>query len=175
METDPYADYKKKRGPGPFVTCDSIVVKTALGSTASIGRHRPSDYDILLVKRRNDPYKGLLALPGGFMEPDDPSILDGALRELEEETSLVLSRKHFLESAVWDNPRRDPRARIIGVAHVFYCSADEAASVSAGDDAESADWYNLQDIVNLGASNLAFDHWSIIYGTSFAHDSGWIS
>lgn len=103
--------------------------------------------NVLLVQRRNDPFKGCWAFPGGFMEMDE-SIEACASRELREETGLVgVSLKQF---HVFSEPGRDPRGRVVTVA--FYALV-RVMDVSGGDDAADACWFPLGEL-----PQLAFDH-----------------
>lgn len=103
---------------------------------------------ILLVQRKYDPYKGLWALPGGFLEDEEP-LEDGAKRELEEETGLQVDDLKQLRA--YGTPGRDPRGRTVSVG--FWTVIPSEEKVKGSDDAALAEWH---DIENLPA--LAFDH-----------------
>lgn len=72
--------------------------------------------EILLVRRGNDPYKDCWALPGGFMEMDETTN-HCAVRELEEETGLVVSEQDIRLIGVYSAPGRDPRGRTVTAAY----------------------------------------------------------
>jgi len=128
--------------PRPCVTVDAVVFKEG-----------ENDLEILLILRKNPPYDGKWALPGGFMDMDE-TLEAAAVRELEEETGLSgVDLKQFYS---FDAVDRDPRARTIGVAHYGFTSADNA-SVKGMDDAEEAGWFSINDL-----PGLAFDHELII-------------
>jgi 8-oxo-dGTP diphosphatase len=92
------------------------------------------------------------ALPGGFMEMDE-TLEQTAVRELEEETGLKgIELKQFRTFSQVD---RDPRTRIITT--VFYGFAGSSDEATGGDDAEEAQWYNIDNLPPLG-----FDHAYII-------------
>ncbi|MES0879356.1 bifunctional nicotinamide-nucleotide adenylyltransferase/Nudix hydroxylase [Roseibium sp. SCP14] len=147
--------YPKEWGQGPFVTVDAVVIQSG---------------HILLVERGRTPGKGLLALPGGFLDPRE-SIRDAAIRELKEETAISDHRGEippamlgsFIDSAktrVFDNPGRSLRGRVITHAFLFRLpERRELFSVTGGDDARTANWYRLGD---LQPEQLFEDHWSII-------------
>lgn len=114
----------------------------------------PSDIDkILLIKRKNEPYKDQYALPGGFPEMDE-LLEDAAKRELFEESGLkgiILT-----QLAAFDAIGRDPRDRNIAVAFYGFTSPLNS-TLHAGDDAAEAQWFPLNAL-----PPLAFDHAEII-------------
>lgn len=107
---------------------------------------------VLLIKRENDPYKGLWALPGGFLEEEEP-LEEGAIRELLEETGLKLPEVHQLKA--YGDPGRDPRGRTISIA--FWGEVFSETKVEGSDDAADAKWFDLEDL-----PRLAFDHRQIV-------------
>jgi 8-oxo-dGTP diphosphatase len=129
--------------PRPSLTLDSVILRT-------LELKYP---EILLIKRGQDPFKGLWALPGGFMDMDETP-LAGAARELMEETGLVdLPLKPLFACG---EPGRDPRGRTITM--VFGCLVrDSEEPAKAGDDAAEAEWFSLHDI-----PETAFDHRRVI-------------
>jgi len=102
---------------------------------------------VLLIRRENDPYKGELALPGGYLNPEE-SLEQAAKRELYEETHTVTDEINYV--GVFDDPERDPRGRVI--SHLFAAFVDEQQP-QAGDDATESFWkeYPVE-------FSLAFDH-----------------
>lgn len=125
--------------PRPAFTVDAIIY---------------NDDNILLIQRKNEPYKGRWALPGGFMNMDEtPEI--AAIRELEEETGLVFDE--LLQFKTFGDIDRDPRHRTIST--VFYGNYKNAISkiINAGDDAEDTKWFYINNL-----PDLAFDHSKII-------------
>ena len=107
---------------------------------------------VLLVSRRNEPFKELLALPGGFVEEDE-LLVEAACRELAEETGVLVDEFVFVD--VFDAVDRDPRGRVVSVA--FAIRLSKKPSVVAGSDAASASWTSLDEI-----ELLAFDHNNIL-------------
>lgn len=104
---------------------------------------------VLLIQRGKAPYKGMWALPGGFIELDE-TLLETSRRELEEETGLTGVDLRFL--GVYGDPGRDPRGRVITTVHWGIVPFDQA-SVRAGDDAAKAQWHPA-----YRPPRLAFDH-----------------
>lgn len=107
---------------------------------------------VLLVKRKNDPFEGQWALPGGFLEDEEP-LEDGARRELKEETGLEIQKLQQLHT--FGTPGRDPRGRTISITFWGEVSTQEA--VKGNDDAMDANWFDLNDL-----PQLAFDHSEIL-------------
>lgn len=112
-----------------------------------------ADPSIALVARRNDPYGGSWALPGGFIELDE-RLIDAAARELREETGLAGVALEFV--GVFDDPDRDPRGRSISVAYAGRIAGAPPA-LRAADDAAAAEWHRASAL-----PPLAFDHAAIV-------------
>ena len=128
--------------PRPAVTTDCVV--------CSVTNHK---FEVLLVKRANEPFKDMWALPGGFLEENET--LEGcACRELEEETGLSGVRLKQFEA--FSEVNRDPRGRTISVAFVGEVEKEKCAP-KAADDAKEVAWFALEKL-----PELAFDHRTII-------------
>jgi len=128
--------------PRPAVTADIMLF-----------RRNGDSMSVLLVRRKNPPFKDKWSLPGGFMEMDE-TLETTAHRELKEETGIETD--HLTPFHVFDQPGRDPRGRTITL--VFYAFLDkQPTDAAAGDDAASLSWFDLQNLPELG-----FDHSKII-------------
>ena len=127
--------------PRAMVTVDALIVKKEKGL-----------HKVLLIKRKNQPFQGKWALPGGFIEMNE-SLCDSARRELEEETGL--KNIEIRQLRAFGNPGRDPRGRNISV--VYYGFANKDAKAKAADDAKDSCWADLNNLPELG-----FDHKKII-------------
>jgi 8-oxo-dGTP diphosphatase len=110
-------------------------------------------HKVLLITRGSEPFEGMLALPGGFVEEGE-KVEQALIREVEEETSIVVKPKEIL--GVYSDPNRDPRGHTISIVFVAEAVSGE---LEAGGDAEEVDWYELKKI-NL--KKLAFDHARIL-------------
>lgn len=106
----------------------------------------------MLVKRGREPFKGMYALPGGFVEYGE-SVEDAVVREVLEETGLKTRIVRML--GIYSKPGRDPRGHVASV--VFVLDAEKGSAV-AGDDASDAEWVPLSRL----PEEMAFDHAEIV-------------
>src|SRR5262245_1353932 len=97
---------------------------------------RDTRLQVLLVERGGEPYKGALALPGGFLQHAEERIETAAHRELAEEADLNVEALRLEELGVYGDPGRDPRGRVVSVAHLAI--APRLPEPVAGTDAASA-------------------------------------
>ena len=111
------------------------------------------DY-VLVIRRRWEPYKDELALPGGHVDVGETSRV-AAARELQEETGIGVAAEDLDRIDVYDRPDRDPRGRYVSVAYVVKVPEDTVAQ--AGDDAAAVQWVPL-----AAPGDLAFDHAEIL-------------
>jgi len=109
------------------------------------------DRGVLMVRRKNPPFKGLLALPGGFVDIGE-TVEAAAKRELMEETHVEAANLTLV--GVYSKPDRDPRGHSCSVAFLVRTRGVEA---TAGDDAEAVAW-----IKDFDGIEIAFDHRDII-------------
>ncbi len=106
---------------------------------------------VLVIERANEPFRGGLALPGGFLRPGE-DLLHAAERELAEETALDGSALHLEQLATYGAPARDPRGRVVSV--VYLAIAPDLPIPEAGSDAQNARWAPVESV----RGKLAFDH-----------------
>ena len=132
MEEEKYC-YKY---PHPAVTTDCVI----FGFDGN-------GLQVLLIERGIEPFKGKWAFPGGFLNMTETA-QEGALRELKEETGL--ENAYIEQFNTYSDPDRDPRERVITIAHYALVRIQE---VKGGDDAQDAQWFGMDDV-----PQLAFDH-----------------
>jgi cytidyltransferase-related domain len=135
-----------------FLTTDTVVVQSG---------------HVLVIRRGHQPGKGLLALPGGFLQKN-LTLEDNAIKELKEETQIKVPaqvlRGSIKSSHVFDYPERSQRGRTVTFAYFIELEAnlkDGLPRVKGGDDAAKAFWLPLS---SLGEKEDEFfeDHYSII-------------
>ena len=106
--------------------------------------------EVLLIRRGREPWKGMLAFPGGFVDKgEDPQ--HAVLRELEEECGIEGEVIRLL--CVRGSPHRDPRGHVVSIAYVVSADGEPVA----GDDATSAAWHKISEV-----KEMAGDHLSIL-------------
>lgn len=151
------ADYLSTYDPKAFPPI-AVTVDVALFTV------RDDQLCVLLVERGQHPYRGAWALPGGFVRPDE-TIAEAAARELAEETSVARFDGHLEQLGTYGDPNRDPRMRVVSVAHVAI--APSLPDPVAGTDASAARYWPV-DRLGIGrrtrsSPDLAFDH-AVILG-----------
>jgi len=124
-------DYKT-----PKLTTDGAIIKNG---------------KILLIKRKNEPFKGKWALPGGFVEYGE-KVENAVIREVKEETGLITKIKEIV--GIYSDPNRDPRGHIVTIVFLLEIITGK---LNAEDDADSVKYFNLNKL-----PNLSFDHRIII-------------
>jgi len=122
--------------PRPSITVDMLIFKFE------------NLTKVLLIKRKNEPFKNKWAFPGGFVDENEP-LEKAAKRELMEETGL--KNVDLKQLKTFGDPGRDPRGHTVSIA--FWGLLKEDGMLKAGDDASETAWF---DINNL--PSLAFDH-----------------
>ena len=126
--------------PHPAVTTDCVIYG-----------FDGSELQVLLIERGIEPFKGKWAFPGGFLNMDETAG-EGAMRELKEETGL--ENAYIEQFNTYSEPGRDPRERVITIAHYALVRIQE---VKGGDDAAKAQWFPIDEV-----PQLAFDHDKIL-------------
>lgn len=124
----------------------------ALATDAAVFARITGSLKILLIQRKNEPFKDQWCLPGGFVDIDETC--DAAVhRELEEETGVRGVELKRID--VFDAVHRDPRERVLSVAYVGV--VPKVVEARGQDDAADAQWFDITALPKLG-----FDHSEII-------------
>jgi len=125
----------------PLLTVDAVILY-----------HQNS---IVLIRRKHPPFKGELALPGGFVDIGE-TIEKACIREAYEETNINIKLIKLI--GVFSDPNRDPRGHTVSIA--FLCEPLSKTEIPlAKDDAQSL---KIVPISKLTSLKLAFDHLDII-------------
>lgn len=120
----------------PSLTTDGIIFK---------------NNQILLIKRKNPPFKGKWALPGGFVEYGEKTE-DAIIREVSEETGLKTKINKL--AGIYSDPDRDPRGHTVTIVYILDIIFGD---INAGDDASNVKFFNIKEL-----PKLSFDHSKII-------------
>lgn len=112
--------------------------------------------EILVVKRKRNPFKDELAIPGGFVNENE-TVEQAAVREIMEETALPIRLKEIL--GVYSDPKRDPRKHIITTVFIGEIIGNKKIEPVAGDDASAIKWISIGSISDF---KFAFDHKKIL-------------
>lgn len=119
---------------------------------------------VLLIRRKGIPGKGLLALPGGFVDPRERT-LTASLRELAEETNIGLSpeylKSRLKDKELFDHPDRSSRGRTFSMAYFYDLDLDDCPEVRAGDDAGEAMWVPISSL-DARRAEMFEDHFEIL-------------
>ena len=130
--------------PPVYVTVDVVLLTI-----------RDERLQVLMVRRGSTPWRGWLALPGGFLRQSE-DLPDAARRELRV-TGVHLGPAHLEQLATFGAPRRDPRARIVSVAYLAVLPS--LPQPTAGTDAVAAGW---QPAAEMLERRLPFDHSAVL-------------
>lgn len=139
------ATYDPAQFPPFAVTVDVVLLTVRHGALS-----------VLLVERDTHPYRGQLALPGGFVRPDE-DLDHAAVARLEGETGVRRSAAHVEQLGAYGDPGRDPRMRVVSVAYLVF--APDLPPPVPGAGARSVAWQPVEDVAG---DALAFDHAQVL-------------
>ncbi|MES9940467.1 MAG: NUDIX domain-containing protein [Candidatus Thiodiazotropha sp. 6PLUC2] len=128
--------------PHPAVTTDVVLFTIQMNILS-----------VLLIERKNPPFQGMWALPGGFLDIDE-DLEACAKRELNEETGI--EGVYLEQLGTFGAPLRDPRERVISVTYFALTPSDHLSPKASSDAAKTA-WFPINKL-----PDLAFDHADII-------------
>lgn len=148
-EAEFLASYDGNKYEKPSITTDIVLF--------TVDEHEDGKkaLKVLLVKRKDHPFINQWALPGGFVQMDE-GLIDGAYRELKEETNVA--EDIYLEQlyTFGDDVHRDPRMRIISTAYMALTPKENIKKTVAGDDASDAQWFEIMtnyDLLQISFKN----------------------
>ncbi len=143
------AQFTPLQWPVILVTTDAVLVRNR---------------QVLMVKRRHFPGKGLWALPGGFVDRDE-RIEEALFRELKEETGINMSThelsRYQLAKHVFDDPNRSSRGRTITHSRFYQLPEQFVSILQAGDDASEVCWFDLGSLIDI-RDQIFEDHYQIV-------------
>jgi len=117
-----------------FITVDAVVVQSG---------------HILLIERKAQPGRGLMALPGGFLDANE-TLKTAVIRELREETRIKVPAPvlagSITKKEVFDDPYRSARGRTVTHAYLIELKGDKLPKVKGGDDASKAFWIPFAEV-----------------------------
>lgn len=144
--TGPPAGYDPSQFPAFAVTVDIVILTMIDG-----------ELQVLLIRRGENPFKGMWAIPGGFKRPTE-TLDEAAQRELVEETGVDAARL-LTQFGAYGDPDRDPRMNVVTVGYLAVLR--DVGAVVAGSDAADASLVPVSDVLNEKI-DLAFDHLQIV-------------
>jgi 8-oxo-dGTP diphosphatase len=144
--TEPPAGYDASQFPAFAVTVD-VAILTMVERTLNV----------LLVRRGEEPFQGMWAIPGGFKRPQE-TLDEAARRELAEETGVDVPSL-LTQFGAYGDPGRDPRMNVVTVGYLAVLR--DVGAIAAGTDAAEADLVPASDVLH-GKLPLAFDHLRLV-------------
>lgn len=143
--------YDASQFPKASIAVDNVVFSIGEEENENPRKLPDKFLKVLLIRRKEHPYKDWWGLPGGFLRvaprerqgqstQTEETLEEAASRELEEETGLKDAHSELL--GVWSKPDRDPRDRVISVSFLMLVQADKQA-LRAGTDASDVDWFTV--------------------------------
>ena len=133
------AEYDLSKYDRPSVTADVAAFMISSEERESYRKMPVNKLMLLLIKRGGHPFKGMWALPGGFLQRGE-TVEQCALREIEEETSVAPTA--IMPVGIFSEPERDPRGWIISNAYASIISETDVRQ-AAMDDASDAQWFSV--------------------------------
>jgi 8-oxo-dGTP diphosphatase len=135
---------------GVLVTLDIVVPRLSPSGA----------WEVVLIQRNKEPFKGMWALPGGHLNIVDVSLEAVAQREVLEETGLAIPL-NFFEQVYTFEDFDDPRGKYLCLLYVLSEPLSVSATIQAGDDASHVQWYSVEDLRTL--PDLAFNHIRLLH------------
>lgn len=146
QESNAPPGYDASTFPAFAVTVDVVILTMADGVL-----------HVLLIRRGQEPFEGMWAIPGGFKRPDE-TLDEAARRELSEETGVDVPSL-LTQFGAYGDPGRDPRMNVVTVAYLAVLR--DVGAIVAGTDAADAALVPASEILEERLE-LAFDHLRIV-------------
>lgn len=133
-------NYKPYNYERPSLTVDMILFTLDDEEEKDLKKVPEKVLKVLLIKRKNHPFKSCWAIPGGFIDINE-NIEDAVYRELKEETNI--DNVYLEQLYTWGDVNRDPRMRVVSTSYMALVNK-ENINVKAGDDAADAAWFTIK-------------------------------
>ena len=133
-------NYKPYDYERPSLTVDMILFTLDDEEEKDLKKVPEKVLKVLLIKRKNHPFKNCWAIPGGFVDINE-NIEDAVYRELKEETNI--DNVYLEQLYTWGDVNRDPRMRVVSTSYMALVNK-ENINVKAGDDAADAAWFTIK-------------------------------
>ncbi|MDF2879623.1 MAG: ADP-ribose pyrophosphatase [Clostridiaceae bacterium] len=137
---DRYHKEEMNKYEKPSVTVDMLIFSINDKYEENNRKNPEKELKVLLIKRKDHPFIGQWAIPGGFVNMDE-SLDEAAMRELREETNV--ENIYMEQLYTWGNVNRDPRMRVISTSYMALIDGN-TVNVEAGDDAEDCKWFTVR-------------------------------
>ena len=144
-------EYDDSKYEKPSVTSDIVLLSVSNQTQLNYRKLKEKTYSVLLVKRKNHPFKDKWCLPGGFVRNNETTE-EAARRVLATETNL---HNIYMEQLyTFDSINRDPRTRVISVSYIALVDKNKL------DDTlyENASWFDLTYIEDEKSFNVTLDN-----------------
>lgn len=133
------SNYDSSKYEKPSVTVDMLLFTLDEIRSEDIKRLPEKELKILLIKRKDHPFLGTWAIPGGFVNINE-SVDEAAYRELKEETNI--DNIYMEQLYTWGDVKRDPRMRVVSTSYMALVNK-EGLKEKAGDDASDLAWFSI--------------------------------
>ncbi len=155
------SNYRLEDYERPSVTTDVAAFMIRQEEKSSYRKIAENKLLLLMIRRGGHPFKGMWALPGGFLQKDE-TVEQCALREITEETGVTPAS--IMPVGVYSAPNRDPRGWIISNAYVSIISEESVRQIGS-DDADDAQWF----AVSFTSDDDGRYHLTLTYGETELH------
>lgn len=133
------ASYRADKYERPSVTVDMLIFTVTQEEKKNYRKLPEKVLRVLLIKRKDHPYLGQWALPGGFVKIDE-GVDEAAIRELKEETNI--DNIYMEQLYTWGEVHRDPRTRVISCSYMSLVDST-TLDIKARDNADAAEWFTV--------------------------------